>query len=97
MAEKPSYAELEQRVRELEAADEKLSILVELFNLSVDMLCVADFEGYFRMFNSAFEKTLGYSREELLKTPFIEFVHPDDREATLEAMKRLALGETVLV
>jgi len=94
MAEKPSYAELEQRVRELEAADEKLSILVKLFNLSVDMLCVADFEGYFRMFNSAFEKTLGYSREELLKTPFIEFVHPDDREATLAAMKRLALGET---
>jgi len=95
MAEKPSHEELVQRVRELEAADEKLSILVELFNFSADMLCVADFEGYLRVFNSAFEKSLGYSREVLLKTPFIEFVHPDDREATLEAMKQLAFGETV--
>jgi two-component system cell cycle sensor histidine kinase/response regulator CckA len=95
MAEKSSYAKLHEHIQGLDTADEKLSILVDLFNLSVDLLCVADFEGYFRMFNSAFENTLGYSREELLKTPFIEFVHPDDRETTLDAMKRLASGETV--
>jgi len=85
----------EQNIRELEVAADKLSILEKLFNLSVDMLCVADFDGYFRMINSAFENTTGYSREELLKTPFIEFVHHEDRESTLEAMKRLSSGQMV--
>ena len=98
MAGKPSYEELERRVRELEANNAKLSTmgtLEKLFNLSLDMLCVADFNGYFRIINAAFETTLGYSREVLLKTPFIEFVHPDDRAGTLDALKELRVGETV--
>ena len=90
MTGKPGYEELQQRVQELEAAEAKQSTLdkalEKLFNLSLDMLCVADFEGYFRIFNTAFENILGYSRQVLLKTPFIDFVHPDDKAATLEAV-----------
>ena len=67
----------------------------KLFNLSLDMLCVADFDGYFRIVNSAFENILGHSRQVLLETPFIEFVHPDDRAATLAAMQQLAEGVSV--
>lgn len=67
-----------------------------LFNLALDMLCVASVEGYFLRMNPAFEKTLGYSLEELQQEPFIEFVHPDDRSATLEAVRRLRAGEEVL-
>jgi len=95
MAEEPGYEELVQRIRELEATSEKLSIVEKLFNFSLDMLCVADFDGYFRVLNAAFENTLGYSREELLATAFIEFVHPDDRVATQDAMKQLSTGDTV--
>jgi PAS domain S-box-containing protein len=50
------------------------------FTLSIDMLCIADFSGYFRQLNPAWETTLGFSREELLSRPMFEFVHPDDRE-----------------
>jgi len=99
MVGKPSYEELEQRVQALEAAEAKrltLDKAVEkLFNLSLDMLCVADFDGYFRIINAAFENTLGHSGQALLKTPFIDFIHPDDRAATLAARKQLGGGESV--
>jgi PAS domain S-box-containing protein len=53
------------------------------FDLSIDMLCFLDFSGYFKRLNPAWERTLGFTREELMSRPFIEFVHPDDRERTL--------------
>ena len=48
---------------------------------SIDMLCFLDFTGYFRRLNPAWERTLGFTLEELMSKPFIEFVHPDDRGA----------------
>ena len=99
MVGKPGYQEPEQRAQALETAEARQfplgTALEKLFNLSLDMLCVADFDGYFRIINAAFENTLGHSRRVLLKTPSIEFVHPDDKAATLAARKRLANGEPV--
>ncbi|MFL5594843.1 MAG: PAS domain S-box protein [Gemmatimonadaceae bacterium] len=54
------------------------------FEVSIDMLCFLDFNGYFKRLNPAWERTLGFTREELMSRPFIEFVHPDDRERTLK-------------
>jgi PAS domain S-box-containing protein len=53
------------------------------FDVAIDMLCLLGFDGYFRQLNPAWEKTLGFTREQLMARPFIEFVHPDDRERTL--------------
>jgi PAS domain S-box-containing protein len=47
------------------------------------MLCVLGFDGRFRRLSAAWETTLGFTRAELMAKPFIEFVHPDDRERTL--------------
>ncbi len=67
-----------------------------LFDLSIDMLCVAGTDGYFKFVNSAFERTLGLSIDELLAKPFIEFIHPDDRESTLKEVQKLAEGAVTL-
>lgn len=65
----------------------------ELFNLSLDMMCIATVDGYFKQVNPAFERTLGYSAEELLSRSFFDLIHPDDLERTLNAMESLDRGE----
>ncbi len=62
------------------------------FTLSLDMLCIAGFDGYFRRLNPAFERILGYSLEELQVRPFLDFVHEEDRDATMATMGRLIAG-----
>ncbi|MDJ0556313.1 MAG: PAS domain S-box protein [Microcoleaceae cyanobacterium MO_207.B10] len=66
------------------------------FDLSIDMLCIANFDGYFVRLNPAWEKTLGYTQEELLSEPFLHFVHPDDREATQAAADEIGQGKKAL-
>jgi len=59
--------------------------LDRFFTLSMDLLCIANFDGYFLRLNPAWERTLGIARDELLARPWLDFVHPDDREATVNA------------
>jgi PAS domain S-box-containing protein len=66
------------------------------FAVSRDMLCTLGFDGYYKDLNPAWEKTLGYTTAELIAQPFIEFVHPDDREATLGAAKKIAAGTPLI-
>jgi PAS domain S-box-containing protein len=65
------------------------------FVLSQDVLCILGFDGYFKDVNPAWKQTLGYSKAELLATPFIEFIHPDDRKATLAAAEKVSGGKTL--
>jgi PAS domain S-box-containing protein len=57
-----------------------------------DLLCIASLDGYFKNINPAFTRVLGYRAEDLPSKGFIEFVHPDDREATFAAVEQLAQG-----
>jgi PAS domain S-box-containing protein len=66
-----------------------------IFEMSPALLAVAGFDGYLRRFNPAFE-VFGYSREELLSRPWVEFAHPDDRERMLEAAASLEGGADVV-
>ena len=67
------------------------------FTLSLDMLCIAGFDGYFKDLNPAWERTLGLPKEELFAQPFLDFVHPEDRSATIAATEdQLAAGAEVI-
>jgi PAS domain S-box-containing protein len=64
----------------------------KFFELSLDLLCIAGTDGYFKRVNPAFERTLGWSTEQLLSRPFLDLVHPEDIEATEREIAKLATG-----
>jgi PAS domain S-box-containing protein len=70
------------------------NIYESFFNLSVDMLCLAGFDGYFKRINTAWTRTLGFTQAELMARPYMDFVHPDDRAATVAEAGQLAHGAT---
>jgi PAS domain S-box-containing protein/putative nucleotidyltransferase with HDIG domain len=83
------WREITQRTR----AEEERN---RLFNFSIDMMCIAGFDGYFKQLNPAWGKTLGWTQKELMSKPYLEFVHPEDRESTIDSAKKLQEGTSVL-
>ena len=65
----------------------------EFFQMSLDLLCIAGFDGFIKRVNPSWTKALGWSAEELMARPSIEFVHPDDRQLTLAAREGLKSSE----
>lgn len=63
--------------------------LEPFFDLSMDCLCIANYEGYFAKINPAFVELLGYSEEELSSKPISEFIYDKDRERTAAHRKNL--------
>lgn len=82
-------------ITERKKTEERLLQRDLIFEKSLDMICMAGFDGYFKVLNPAWSSTLGWSPKELLSKPWIEFVHPDDREATVNARARLIDGKEV--
>ncbi len=66
------------------------------FDVSLDMTCIATFDGYFKQINPMWEKTLGWTEKELKSRPYMEFVHPDDIKNTLAASRHLEKGQKVM-
>lgn len=64
----------------------------KIFDIVSDLVSVVGVDGYFRYLNPVWEETLGYSLQELLSRPLIEFVHPDDRESTLREIAKQING-----
>jgi two-component system sensor histidine kinase/response regulator len=66
------------------------------FEHSLDLLCVANFEGRFTKLNPEWETALGFTREELMAVPYAEFIHPDDIQGTEAEAQKLSEGALTL-
>jgi PAS domain S-box-containing protein len=67
----------------------------QFFVNSLDLMAIADGEGYFRLVNPAFSQALGWTMQDLLEQPFMSFVHPDDVELTTHTYEDQAAGGAV--
>lgn len=85
----------EKRLAE-EALEEKSRELENYFTYALDLFCIADTDGYFHRLNREWEKVLGYRLRDLEGKRFLDFVHPDDLDATLEAIAALDSQKEVL-
>jgi PAS domain S-box-containing protein len=70
--------------------------LQRFFDLIPDLACIASTDGHFLKINSAWLTLLGYTEQELLFTPFMDFIHPDDREASMKEVERQIGGDATI-
>ena len=70
--------------------------LTHLWNNAIDLLSIAGTSGRFEKLNPAWSKCLGWSVEELLSRPWLDFVHPDDVDSTFETGQRMLRGEPII-
>ncbi len=90
-----TFYDLTNRQKAKEELHKKTQELDMFFDVSMDLLCITDSGGHFQRLNPAWEHTLGYTCAELKARPFYDFVHPDDREKTLEFVSQLALQKEI--
>ena len=81
------------RFMERKHAEEELD---RFFTLSLDLMCVAGFDGYFKRLNPSWERVLGFTLDELLAKPYLDFVHPDDRSPTTDEAAKVQGGQLAL-
>ena len=81
-----------QMADRLRKVNERVEAGARYFELSRDLLCTASFDGYMTNLNGSWEQTLGWTPAELMARPFLDFVHPEDREYT--EREAAALGTT---
>ncbi|MCT7991308.1 PAS domain S-box protein [Laspinema olomoucense] len=81
---------IEGTIKERRPPEKLDRAIAQWFNLSLDLLCIAGTDGYFKQLNPMWETTLGYSTEELLSISFLELVHPDDVASTLAEVEKLS-------
>ena len=98
MEAKPSYEELEKRVKELEeGAIERIQaemVIEKFFEQPMNIHLIAGFDGLIHRVNIGWKTIMGYSKNEVEGTIFFDLVHPEDQVPTIEEMEKLGKGET---
>jgi PAS domain S-box-containing protein len=90
------YTDTSTQRKSEEALKAKTAELDSFFNAALDLFCIADTDGYFRRLNMQWEQALGYTIEELEGKRFLDLVHPDDVDATIQTMSELESQKSVL-
>ncbi len=91
------FSDITERRRAEDALRESEERFRSFFELTEDLVVISDIESRFLEVNSAWSRTLGYSRAELLGKPYLEFVHPDDLEKTKRVIaEQMKSGKTIV-
>jgi PAS domain S-box-containing protein len=85
-----SAANIVSSVVKRQQTEEQLS---QFFNLSLDLLCIAGADGFFKRVNPQFQAVLGYPEAEFYRAPILDFVHPEDRQSTQKQLSLLGQGQ----
>jgi PAS domain S-box-containing protein len=80
----------------MENSKQKPVDYLRIINLSIDLICIAGTDGYFKYLNPAWEKILGYTLEELLSRPIRDFIHPEDHAKNDEEVVKLVAGRQTI-
>ncbi|GAB6097981.1 hypothetical protein JCM14469_42350 [Desulfatiferula olefinivorans] len=91
-----SLEDITERKAAEAALAQKTSEIENFFTVNLDLLCIVSLSGTFIRLNRAWEDILGYTVDELENRLFLDFVHPDDTQATLDTMGELSVGKEVL-
>ncbi|NEQ76645.1 MAG: PAS domain-containing protein [Okeania sp. SIO2C9] len=90
------FKEIEDLVQSFNQVNERLKKKSReggrFFDISLDLLVIVGTDGYFKKLNSSWSRILGYTTEELLTVPYIEFVHPEDKDTTLAEIQKITDG-----
>lgn len=83
--------------KEGEKEKSKLKNEIEnFFDLTLDLMCIANVDGTFKSVNNSFIRELGYAKKELENVPFIDFIHPEDLQATYKEIDKLSKGHMTI-
>jgi PAS domain S-box-containing protein len=79
-------------IEDRKQAERECELCSQFFKVSPDLMCIATPDGYFKKVNPSFSQLLGYTEQELLARPFVDFIHPDDVQLTLQVIARTPGG-----
>ncbi|MBZ4653386.1 MAG: signal transduction histidine kinase, nitrogen specific [Peptococcaceae bacterium] len=103
---RPLLYNVRKYTRELEDINQRLNSeiarrqlteeeLDHFFNLSLDILCIIGFDGYIKRVNPAFQRLLGYDRDDLTGRRLRDFVYPEDGDSTFRQIEKLGSGSHI--
>ncbi|PKM95906.1 MAG: hypothetical protein CVU84_03640 [Firmicutes bacterium HGW-Firmicutes-1] len=84
---------VEEKAKEITRIEEEVKLF---FSTTLDMLCIADFEGHFTKISNIWSKTLGWTDEELFSKAIINIIHPEDVSKTILVFKELKNGKDIV-
>lgn len=91
---KPRYVVI--NARDITARKQAEDDRQQVFEISLDMLCVQDLDGCFKELNPAWTRTLGWSLSELKRISWLDLVDEEDRDSSREIGQRLAQGQDIV-
>lgn len=74
---------------------QKLKEYAYFFQNSNDFVAITNAEGYYEIINDEFIKATGYTEKELLNTPYLSLIHPDDQAKTIVQAGNLQSGKSI--